>query len=371
MKDTPPPGEHELIAGDNDAGSRLDKIVRRALPDLGLSQLHRMLRVGQIRLNGKRCKPADRVHAGDRITVRQLPQHQARQPQADADSPPDAVSTASGEQHLEPASQVLIEGRILLENEHILALHKRRGTLVHGQNSLAEAVARYLRSRITASLSFRPGPLHRLDRNSSGVILFGKSVHGARRFSQLLRDHAVEKCYLALCAGDVASACRWSKPVSRDHRTHRSHVAESGRSGRDAATADARRQERRHGSAMPAETVVQPLARGRNRDGEPLTLILCTIRSGRTHQIRAHAAAHGVPLAGDAKYGGGKLLGGYILHAISVELSQHDELLGFQRIVDYPEESVLRRLQRFIGPDAQRAIDAVVQGRSKGLHSGT
>lgn len=349
----------ELIAGSDDAGSRLDKIVRRVLPDLGLSHLHRMLRVGQIRLNGRRCKPADRVAVGDRITIlRPRPPKAAPQP-----TPPAPGSAGQTE------SDPLIEGRILLENQHILALHKRRGTLVHGENSLAEAVQRYLHPRIPPSLSFRPGPLHRLDRNSSGIVLFGKSVHGARRFSELLQSRAVTKHYLALCSGEVASACLWTEPIRRDRQTHRSHTGSSGQTACEHETVPGGHGDVRRATGMTAETAVRPLLGGRARDGEPLTLVLCTIQSGRTHQIRAHAAAHGVPLAGDAKYGGGKLLGGYILHALSVELHRHDELLGFHRLVDYPEESVMIRLQRFLGPESQRAIDAVVQGPPKRLHS--
>ncbi|TVQ37968.1 MAG: RluA family pseudouridine synthase [Spirochaetaceae bacterium] len=322
----------QLTAGVDDNGRRIDRVVRRAVPQLGLSQLHRALRVGEIRRNGKRCRASDRVENGDIITVR-LPR-----------SAGSAIDTAAVTRH--PAPETLIEGRIILENEHILALHKRRGTLVHGDGSLNDAVTRYLSDRLKPSLSFRPGPLHRLDRNSSGLILFGKSLQGAQRFSELLQQRQVAKSYLGLFAGAIRQPCCWSGSIQRNQRTLRSHSGSSGYS---------------------AETVVQPLALGRYDDGQVLTLAICRIRSGRTHQIRAHAAHAGFPLAGDSKYGGGSFLGGYILHALSIELERVDPLLGFRRLVDPPENSVQQRIERFFG---RSALHAVVQEQPKRLHYG-
>lgn len=332
-----------LTAGEDDDGRRLDRVLRRALPHLGLSQLHRALRVGEIRCNGKRCRPSDRVARGDTITLRRAAGAEALPAQPHdgpaVDGPIDAEQTRAGEP--------LIDGRIILETDHILALHKRRGTLVHGEHSLDEAVGRYLAGTLPPSLSFRPGPLHRLDRNSSGLILFGKSIQGARRFSELLQAREVHKSYLALFTAWIGSPLHWTKPLSRNPATRRSHAGARGES---------------------ATTAVRPLAHGRTRLGEPLTLALCEIRSGRTHQIRAHAAAEGAPLAGDAKYGGGSLLGGYILHALAIELERPDPVLGFRRLVDPPEDSIARRLEMFLGAAALDALSSVVQQPSLGLH---
>ena len=322
----------QLKAGVDDNGRRIDRVVRRALPQLGLSQLHRALRVGDITLNGKRCKACDRVAEGDLISLRLSQAAALEQTETD---------------HAPPQSEPLIDGRIILENSNILALHKRRGTLVHGEGSLNDAVNRYLSGRLPPSLSFRPGPLHRLDRNSSGVILFGKSLQGSQRFSELLKQRRVTKSYLGLFCGSISVAQCWRRPLRRDSQTQRSHGSNSG---------------------ATAQTLVQPLAHGGDRAGGALTLALCQIHSGRTHQIRAHAAAEGYPLAGDSKYGGGAFLGGYILHALSIELDSNDTLLGFSHLVDPPEQSVVERVERFLGQEAVSSLTAVVQGPPIRLH---
>ena len=347
--DPPQPREpHQLTAGRDDAGRRLDRIVRRAFPSLSLSLLHRLMRTGAIRLNEARCTAASRVAEGDRISVR-LPAGDAP-----ADPPADAIGNRAAEASPDVAPGAtqrdpLIDGRILLENEHILAVHKRRGTLVHGEGSLAESVTGYLSGSLPPSLSFRPGPLHRLDRNSSGVILFGKSIEGARRFSQLLRERTVVKRYVAVLTGALRGDALWDHAIARDHRAKRSTAGE-------------------HGD--DALTRVRSLAHGKDHRGAPLTLALCEIHSGRTHQIRAHAAEAGTPLAGDGKYGGGTLLGGYVLHALSIELQEPDPILGFQVLVDPMEQATQERIERWFGPDGQRAVRTVAQIGGKRLHSG-
>lgn len=338
---------HQLTAGRDDAGRRLDRIVRRAFPSLSLSLLHRLMRTGAIRLNGTRCTAASRVAEGDVISVHLPADDAAANRNATAVTASAHGSAVVPDGSEDTKSDPLIAGRILLENEHILAVHKRRGTLVHGEGSLAESVTRYLSGSLPPSLSFRPGPLHRLDRNSSGVILFGKSIEGARRFSQLLRERSVIKRYVAVLSGALRSDASWDQAIERDHRAMRSTAGERG---------------------DDALTRVRSLAHGKDHRGAPLTLALCEIHSGRTHQIRAHAAEAGTPLAGDAKYGGGSILGGYVLHALSIELLEPDPILGFHVLVDPIEQAIQERIERWFGPDGQRAVRAVAQIDGKRLH---
>jgi 23S rRNA pseudouridine955/2504/2580 synthase len=186
---------------------------------------------------------------------------------------------------------------ILWESEDYLVLNKPRGALVHGAESLDEYVKAYLFEKTPPSLSFSPGPLHRLDRNTTGVLFFSKSITGARVFSEALRKRRVSKKYLALLEGKPSGAPVWRDTLSR--------IAD----GRTALI------DRDAPEGKEAETEVRPLIfQG------TYTLCLVTLHTGRTHQIRAQASAHGHPLAGDKKYGGKPFPGGYVLHAAELAL---------------------------------------------------
>jgi 23S rRNA pseudouridine955/2504/2580 synthase len=165
-------------------------------------------------------------------------------------------------------------------------------------------LAERLAERPSRSLSFRPGPLHRLDRPTSGVIVFSSSLAGARLFSTLLRERRVCKSYLAIVEGGLAAAEIWQDALVRDRDAKKTCTAgpEEGKT---------------------ALTRVRPLAAAGG-----CTLLHAEIETGRTHQIRAQAAAHGHPLAGDRKYGARALpgeragRGGFFLHAWKIELRE-------------------------------------------------
>jgi 23S rRNA pseudouridine955/2504/2580 synthase len=269
-----------LTAAADDNGRRLDRVLRKAVPDLPLSALHRLMRKGRVLLDGKPSEPAARVRAGQLIEV----------PLAVAD-----ISSGGAEiSASRPLPPVLFEGAGLL------ILNKPPGLLVHGKGSLEEIVRLYLKPVLPPSLSFRPGPLHRLDRPSSGVIVFSTSLEGARRFSALMRERKLRKEYLAIADGimeDEGTRIAWIDELIRDREAGKTLA--QGKGGE---------------KSRKALTRVRPLAEAGGR-----TLILAEIETGRTHQIRAQAAAHGHPLSGDLKYGGRPLAGGFFLHARALE----------------------------------------------------
>jgi 23S rRNA pseudouridine955/2504/2580 synthase len=186
---------------------------------------------------------------------------------------------------------------ILREGEGLLFINKRAGLAVHGPGSLETLVRAYLAPKLPPSLAFRPGPLHRLDRPTSGVVTFGAALEGARRFSALIRERRVLKRYLALVDGRVPGPLTWEDGLYRDRERRKTLASAEG-----------------GGEGKRALTRVFPLG----TRGE-YSLVLLEIDTGRTHQIRAQAALHGHPLAGDRKYGGSFLEGGLLLHALSLE----------------------------------------------------
>jgi 23S rRNA pseudouridine955/2504/2580 synthase len=265
-----------LTASVDDHERRLDRVLRKALPDLPLSAIYRLLRRGLVLVNGKAAAGDYRVRAGAVIT---LPGEKT--PPAAAPRPPAAPP------------------EILWEGAGLLALNKPAGLSVHGPPPSLEAQVRsYLPP--SPSLSFRPGPLHRLDKPSSGVILFAATLEGARYFSGLIRERRVRKRYLALVEG-IPEEAVWTDTLIRDRERRKTFSGTGGK---------------------PALTRIRPLAvSGGNPKsaGDPAySLILAEIETGRTHQIRAQGAIRGHPLAGDRKYGGGFRAGGFLLHAWSL-----------------------------------------------------
>ena len=274
----------ELITGENDKGRRLDRLLRKALPDHPLPLIHRLLRQGKVLVNGKPAKANDRVDSGAKVSI----------PLKDAPKP-------------QKTDRPLPPPEIIWQGLGLLAVNKPQALAVHGynsldsQSSLDDMVRSFLAKKLPHSLSFKPGPLHRLDKPSSGIVIFSTGLEGARLFSSLMRERKVRKTYLAIVEGKINKEEIWEDRLTRDSEKKKTFVSGS----QDGKT---------------AITKIKPLA----REGG-YSLIMAEIATGRTHQIRAQAASHGHPLAHDRKYGGHKFdnsldsKNGFFLHAWKIE----------------------------------------------------
>jgi 23S rRNA pseudouridine955/2504/2580 synthase len=208
-----------LLAGADDEGRRLDRILRKALPNMPLSGIHRLLRQGEVSVDGVPGKAADRIKAGANI---RLP-NPGRTQRAPGRTPAEAVKTI-----------------ILWESPDLLILNKPPGLIVHGPDSLDDLVQAYLADRLPPSLSFKPGPLHRLDKPTSGILAFSKTLAGAQYFSGSI--HQLRKVYIALADGPIESPAVWNEPLLRDKTARKTFIPENPGEGR------------------PAETLIRPLA---------------------------------------------------------------------------------------------------------------
>jgi len=273
----------ELKAGPDDAGRRLDRILRKSLPDYSLSLIHRLLRQGKVLVNGKRADPDERIQPGMVIQVKSNVNHNDKQ-----------VNKVK-----KTALPALPLPDILWRGSGIIVFNKLSGLASHGKDSLDTLVNAWLAGKLPDSLSFKPGPLHRLDRPTSGAIAFSENLEGARLFSRLLRERKVKKTYLAVVEGRVSENEEWQDELSRDTALKKTFAGGKTDKTRNAFTA------------------VKTLA-----SNGSYSLIEARIATGRTHQIRAQAAAHGHPLAGDVKYGGHRIPGGFFLHAWKMELEE-------------------------------------------------
>jgi 23S rRNA pseudouridine955/2504/2580 synthase len=223
---------------------------------------------------------------------------------------------------------------IIYEGAGLLILNKPSGLAVHGKGSLDEQVRAYLLPKLPPSLSFRPGPLHRLDKPSSGIVVFSANLEGAQTFSRLMRERMLKKFYLALVEGAVEKAETWQGLLVRDSRQKKTFAKPPERNAGESS-----------GEAKTAITRIRPLA-----GNVAATLILAEIETGRTHQIRAQAAARGHPLLGDKKYGGKNLKGGFLLHAWRMEFPQGTV---FPRQIEAPLPGYFReKIRRLFGEDS-------------------
>lgn len=321
-----------VTIGQDDDGRRLDRVLRKAFPGLPLSALHRLLRTGAVRLDGKKARPDSRVAAGSDLLLPDGvgPAGDPAGPAARLPSPPLSAADRPPPGGLD----------VLFEGAGLLIVAKPAGLATHGPSSLETLVLRYLEDRLPPSLSFRPGPLHRLDKGTSGIVAFSAGIAGARAFSAALRERRLRKTYLAVLGGFLGSAETWEDELVRGERlTELASGAAEASGGRGGL----------EGPARHALSIARPLAYSGDRR---LTLAAVRIGTGRRHQIRAQAAARGLPLAGDAAYGGVPLPGGFLLHAY--ELAGGDGL--FPPIVAPVPARFAAFAEEAFGPEIAAAI---------------
>jgi 23S rRNA pseudouridine955/2504/2580 synthase len=307
--------------GDNDDGRRLDRIIKKIMPDLPIGRMYRALRSREIRVNGARGKPDTRVASGDILEI-------ARYLGRVVDQSARAITGLTAGPSSAAARPDALEGRILFQNEHILAINKLSGELTHGPGSLEDLVRAHAAASTATGVSFRPGPINRLDRNTSGLVLFAVSLHGAREGARAIQSGLLRKYYLAVLDGLLQAPDErpviWNEPLDRDEESLRTDESEGG---------------------TDAETRVRVLASSPERDR---TLVEAEIVTGRTHQIRAHASIHGHPVTGDRKYGS-RSTPPYLLHAWRLEAAPGAALIGFDRLAAAPPEAFLGRLVKIFG----------------------
>jgi 23S rRNA pseudouridine955/2504/2580 synthase len=251
-----------LEVSPEEAGQRLDNFVSKRLGDVPRSRVYRVIRKGEVRVNGRRAGPATRLSALDRIRlppVRVLPAGTPRRPAADL--------------------LARLQGAVIHEDPHLLVLDKPAGVAVHGGSGVSSGVIEGLRAlRPEESLEL----VHRLDRDTSGCLLVARDAATLRTLHALLRTDGFEKRYLALLKGRwELGAKRIEVPLRTDTRV----------GGERTVRADA--------SGKPSISRFRPV----QFFGRSATLVEVTLDTGRTHQIRVHAAHAGHPVAGDEKYG--------------------------------------------------------------------
>ena len=298
----------ETIAEDDD-GRRLDRVLRKAYPNVPPGAIAGAVRRGAIRINGKRAANDTRVATGDRITIPDW-----------RDSGREHPRLMPGERCVDArlGDNAIISGDwsipILERSDDWIVLNKPSGIPSHGPGGL-DTIIRAVAEREgwwSESMSFRPGPVHRLDRETSGVQLFSLSAAGVRLLTEQIRQRTVSKMYLALVAGHLPRRVENTQRLAYD-RGSRIAIAEGAPAAPSGEGTRSRRPQRLR--YVTARTRFFPLAFTADRS---VGLVAAVPETGRTHQVRCHAAVSGIPLVGDTKYGGPPSddFDSFILHAI-------------------------------------------------------
>lgn len=277
-----------VTVDENGAGQRLDNFLIRRLKGVPKTHIYRIIRSGEVRVNKGRASAETRLENGD---ILRLPPVRLSERAAEK-----AHAMAQPTQGYAPARDFTI----LLEDDSFVAIDKPAGVAVHGGSGVSFGVIEQLRmARPQASFLEL---VHRLDRDTSGILLVAKKRSALKKLQDQFRERETGKTYLALVLGNWPANKRvLDKPL------HKYLLA--GKDGADAGERRVKVVAKDDPDGMPSLTLVKVIASSpvaalpNNASAAQYTLLEVTIKTGRTHQIRVHLASEGMPIVGDDKYG--------------------------------------------------------------------
>ncbi|MFV0934845.1 RluA family pseudouridine synthase [Wolbachia endosymbiont of Nasonia vitripennis] len=293
-----------LIEDDN---VRLDRYIGRIFPDLKQSVIEKSLRKGLIKVDDCKAKSSDRVNSGQTITLKHL----------------NYIENANSDRKYNEKLVNLLRENILYEDEYILAINKPAGVIVQGGVKVKISMSDLL-DQIREGETFKI--VHRLDRDTSGVIIFARNANVARYLMEEFKGRRVKKTYLALTSGIP----------SKDSGTIDYPLVKKYVSGQEKVVVD-------ENSPQNATTHFSIIAKSKHNVAylklQPIT--------GRTHQLRAHLAHINCPILGDGKYGGKKAFIDGIAnkihlhsHSLSLKLPNNKEITITAPITKHIEKSI-------------------------------
>ncbi len=319
----------QVTIGPNQAGQRLDKFLHKYLPEAGMGFLYKMLRKKNIILNGKKAEGKELLQEGDVVsfyfaeeTFAKFAGRTVSDAEGTSAKSQDNTEKTAGFQR---AYRQLGAGiPVIYEDGNIIVLNKPAGLLTQkaaaGDISLNEWLIGYLLD--TGAIdeeelhSFKPSVCNRLDRNTSGLVLCGKSLAGSQYLSRIIRERSLAKFYRTVCVGELQGECLLEGYLIKDVKSNQVRIVKEpeGKKGNGKAV---------EGGAGPIRTAYRPLAAGSG-----YTLLEVELITGKPHQIRAHLASIGHPVIGDRKYGDRR-----VNAFLQAEYGLENQLLHAHRVV--------------------------------------
>jgi 23S rRNA pseudouridine1911/1915/1917 synthase len=304
-----------ITLSEDEAGERIDRVLGRRCPEFSRSALQRWIEQGRVEQAGEVVSRKTKAVGGAEVSIRP--------------APPEPLSAEPQEIPLE----------VLFEDAHLIVLDKPAGLVVHPapghpDGTLVNALLYHAEVQGGAD-PLRPGIVHRLDKDTSGVMVVAKTPQAHERLVEMFQGHSLERAYLAIALGRPPQSITYDTFHGR-HPANRKKFTSRGTRGRRAVTR-LETVELLHGSA----------------------LVRCHLQTGRTHQIRVHLVEHGHPVLGDPLYG--KSIGDPELRRVSTELGRqalHAALLAFA----HPITSEEMRFETEPPKDFERALSALRGG---------
>ena len=311
----------EILISANDSGQRVDRFLKKYLAKAPLSAIYKIIRK-DVKLNGKRPKENAVLSEGDVLCLYMM----------------DEEIAAWSEK--EKRAAVKRQFKIAYEDENILAAEKPFGLLTHGdatekKNTLANQVTDYLIAKGEYSpakeKSFRPAPANRLDRNTTGLVMFGKNAAALRCLNALFADKEsgrMRKIYLAICEGEIKEDLVLEGWLLKDEKTNKVKILKKEAPGAKYIKTSIRPLAVTKRGDRDADLDAAPNERAAKGRAQSRAKTLCEIDlvTGRPHQIRAHLASIGYPVMGDPKYGKGSA---QMLHASRIEFVEPEGELSY------------------------------------------
>ncbi len=332
------------VAADED-GIRLDRWFKRHYPALGHGLLEKLLRTGQVRLDGKRAKASERLSSGQ--IIRLPPQvHTIHSPEDKQSLDLQTIHPQFSEQE-----RIFAQSLVIHKDSAVLVLNKPAGLPTQGGSGISRHIDGLL-DLLTFGKKQRPRLVHRLDRDTSGVLVVARTVPAAAALSEALRQRDAQKLYWALTRG-----------VPKPHRgTIKAALAKEGGHGSHGQDERMATVERDAEGAKHAVTDYAVI----DHAGQEYAWVAAKPFTGRTHQIRVHLASLGTPIVGDFKYGGvaarpaGEIADKLHLHARSIDIAHPD---GGRLQVTAPLPPHMLKTWELLGFDPDRTDNPFADGR--------
>ena len=305
----------EVKIGKNEAGQRLDKFLFKFFKEAGSGFIFKQLRKKNIVLNDKKATGKELLELDDSVKIYMKDE---------------TIAKFKGDSSFKKTSSDI---DIVYEDENVIIVNKPAGVLSQKADdsdvSINEMIISYLlenKSLTEEELqTFKPGICNRLDRNTSGLVVAGKTLKGLQVMSEVIKERAVDKYYLTVVDGILDEGLELDGYLLKDEKTNKVSISKSDNGGDEIKT-----------SLEPIDF------------GEGVTILEVKLITGKTHQIRAHLASIGHPIIGDRKYGNEKTNKKYpkiknqLLHAWILKFNDlpegFDELEGKRIMADYPSE---------------------------------